>query len=316
MKLSIVVPLMNEEDNITPLLSNIHKALVGFEYEIILVDDGSTDRTVQRIKEANDSKVKLLIFNKNYGQTTAMSAGINHASGDCIITMDGDLQNDPSDITEMLYVLESGSWDVVAGVRANRQDGMFLRKIPSKIANSLIRKLTGVYIKDYGCTLKVFRKSIAKNMGLYGELHRFIPVLAQLEGARITQMDVKHHPRIHGTSKYGLGRTFKVVSDLMLMVFFQKYFKRPIHLFGPIGLLSFGTGALINLYLLVEKLLGNDIGGRPLLMLGVLLILGGIQFITFGLMAEIMMRTYYESQDKKPYQLREVYSAPPMTRIS
>ena len=317
MKLSIVVPLMNEEDNVVPLLNNIHKALVGFDYEIVLVDDGSTDRTVQRIKECADKKVKLLIFNKNYGQTTAMSAGITHASGDCIITMDGDLQNDPSDITEMLYTLESGSWDVVAGVRANRQDGVFLRKIPSKIANAFIRKLTGVHIKDYGCTLKVFRKEIAKNMGLYGELHRFIPVLAQLEGARITQMDVKHHARIHGKSKYGLGRTFKVMSDLMLMVFFQKYFKRPIHLFGPVGLFSFAIGACINIYLLIEKMMGNDIGGRPLLMFGVLMVLAGIQFITFGLMTEIMMRTYYESQNKKPYQLREIYTKPPsMTSFS
>lgn len=307
---SIVVPLMNEEDNIVPLLSNIHKSLVGFEYEIILVDDGSTDKTVQRIKEANDDKIKLLIFNKNYGQTIAMSAGIKHASGECIITMDGDLQNDASDITKMLDVLESGNWDVVAGVRVNRKDGTVLRKIPSKIANKLIRKLTGVYIKDYGCTLKVFRKEIAKKMGLYGELHRFIPVLAQLEGARITQINVKHHPRIHGNSKYGLGRTFKVISDLMLMLFFQKYFKRPIHLFGPIGLLSFGTGAIINIFLFFEKIIGNDIGGRPLLMLGILLVLSGIQFITFGLMTEIMMRTYYESQDKKPYQLREIYFKP------
>ncbi len=197
MKLSIVVPLMNEEDNIQPLLEAIEKALVGFDYEVVLVDDGSTDATVARIKQHAGEHVKLLVFNKNYGQTTAMAAGIHHAEGDCIITMDGDLQNDPSDIAEMLAVLEQGEWDVVAGVRANRQDGMFLRKIPSRLANALIRKLTGVHIKDYGCTLKVFRKNIAKSIGLYGELHRFIPVLAQLEGARITQMDVKHHARIH-----------------------------------------------------------------------------------------------------------------------
>ncbi|MDW7693376.1 glycosyltransferase family 2 protein [Flammeovirgaceae bacterium SG7u.111] len=306
MKLSVVVTLLNEEDNIKPLLENIQNALVGFEYEVVLVDDGSTDKTVENVKKYGDERVKLVIFYKNYGQTPAMSAGINEAEGDYIITMDGDLQNDPSDIPAMLRKLQEEDWDVVAGIRKNRQDGMILKKIPSKIANSIIRKMTGVYIHDYGCTLKVFTKEIAKNLGLYGELHRFIPVLAHLQGAKITEMPVKHHARMFGESKYGLGRTFKVVSDLILMVFLLKYFRRPIHLFGPVGLFSFFLGSVINIYLLMVKLMGNDIWGRPLLILGITLLLAGIQFITFGLISEIMMRTYYESQNKTAYHIRQV----------
>jgi hypothetical protein len=221
--------------------------------------------------------------------------------------MDGDLQNDPSDIPMMLDKLKKEGWDVVAGNSKNRQDGALLRKAPSLIANALIRKLTGVYIKDYGCSLRIYKKEYAKNLDLYGELHRFIPVLASLQGAKITQVDVKHHPRVHGTSKYGLGRTSKVISDLILIIFFQKYFRRPIHLFGPIGIFCFVMGALINLYLLIVKLLGNEIGGRPLLMLGITLVLAGIQFVTFGLIAELMMRIYFESQRKKPYRVKEFY---------
>lgn len=315
MKLSLVITVFNEEDNIKPLLDNIYKALDGFEYEVILVDDGSTDQTVQRVKAFSNERVKLVIFYRNYGQTTAMSAGIEEAQGDYIVTMDGDLQNDPTDIPKMLKKLEIEGWDVVAGNRKKRQDGMLLRKLPSKIANKLIRTLTDVHIQDYGCSLKIFRKDIAKNLGLYGQLHRFIPVLAKMQGAKITQMDVKHHARIHGQSKYGLNRTFKVMSDLLLMVFFQKYLQRPIHLFGVMGLLSFTAGAGINMYMLILKLLGEDIWGRPLLILGVVLLLGGIQLVTFGLMAELMMRTYFESQSKKTYRVREVYKGNNMPPI-
>ncbi|WP_348970709.1 glycosyltransferase [Chondrinema litorale] len=307
MKISIVVTLLNEEDNIFPLVNNVQKAMNGIDYELILVDDGSTDSTVSRIKSLENSRIKLLIFYKNYGQTSAMSAGIEAASGDYIVTMDGDLQNDPSDIPLMLEKLLREEWDVVAGRRLNRKDGMFVRKIPSKIANSLIRKLTDIRINDYGCTLKIFKKEIAKDLGLYGELHRFIPVLAHLQGARIAEMNVKHHPRIHGSSKYGLGRTFKVMSDLMLMVFMKKYLQKPIHLLGPIGFLSFSVGSIINLYLLIAKIAGQDIWGRPLLILGITLLLAGIQFITFGFIMEMNMRTYYESSDKKTYRIREVF---------
>jgi glycosyltransferase involved in cell wall biosynthesis len=252
-KLSLVIPIMNEEDNIQPLLENIKSSLAGWDYEVILVDDGSTDQTINRIKEFADEHTRAVIFNKNYGQTTAMAGGIDEANGDYIITLDGDLQNDPSDIPEMIKKLEDEDVDVVAGIRAKRKDGMFLRKIPSKIANAMIREFTGVYLHDYGCTLKVFKNDIAKNLGLYGELHRFIPVLAQLQGAKLAEMPVKHHARIHGTSKYGLGRTFKVMSDLLLMVFLKKYLQRPMHLFGVAGIITFLLGGAISGYLLILK---------------------------------------------------------------
>jgi glycosyltransferase involved in cell wall biosynthesis len=307
MELSVIITLLNEEDNIAPLFDSVRKALVNYEYELILVDDGSTDATVAKIKALADHRTRLISFNRNYGQTAAMAAGIDHAHGDYIVTMDGDLQNDPSDIPAMLMKLKEENWDVVAGNRKNRKDGMLWRKIPSRIANRMIRNLTGVFIRDYGCTLKVFRRDIALRLGLYGELHRFIPILAVLQGGKITDMDVKHHARIHGKSKYGIGRTLKVASDLMLMVFFQKYFRRPIHLFGPIGIVSFMIGFVINFYMLVLKIMGQDIWGRPLLILGVSLVLAGIQFLTFGLIAELIMRTYYESQNKKTYNVREVF---------
>ncbi|SHH35879.1 Glycosyltransferase involved in cell wall bisynthesis [Chryseolinea serpens] len=308
MELSVVVTLYNEEENIQPLLKAINSALVKYKYEVILVDDGSTDRTVAEVKQHADHRVKLVILNNNYGQTAAMASGIATATGDYIVTMDGDLQNDPTDIPFMLEKLKAEHWDIVAGNRKNRKDGALLRKIPSKIANRLIRNLTGVTIRDYGCTLKVFRKETAKHLGLYGELHRFIPILAVMEGGRIVDVDVKHHARQFGTSKYGLGRTFKVMSDLLLMVFFKKYFRRPIHFFGPLGIVCFMLGSAISLYLLVLKILGNDIWGRPILILGITLILAGIQFLTFGLIAELIMRVYYESQHKTTYTIREIFT--------
>ena len=235
-----------------------------------------------------------------------MSAGIDAAQGEFIVTMDGDLQNDPADIPKMLEKLEGTEFDVVAGVRANRKDGWVLRKFPSKIANWIIRNTTDVRLSDYGCSLRVYKKDIAKNPGLYGELHRFIPVLAKLQGARMTEVDVNHHARIHGESKYGINRTFKVMADLILMIFFQKYFRRPMHLFGGLGILTFFLGFVIDLYLVIYKFVtGADIWGRPLLLLGSILILAGIQFITVGIIAELMMRTYFESQNKKTYRLKE-----------
>jgi len=230
MKISVVVPVMNEEENVKLLFDNIKAALSGHDFEAILVDDGSTDKTVEMMKEQADERFRIVVLKKNYGQSTAMAAGIAEAKGDFIATMDGDLQNDPTDIPMMLEMMQKEGWDLVHGRRANRQDGMFLRKIPSKIANSIIRNSTDVHISDYGCTLKIFRADIAKNLGLYGELHRFIPVLAKMQGASITEVDVKHHSRQFGTSKYGINRTFKVMSDLMLMVFFQKYIQKPMHL--------------------------------------------------------------------------------------
>jgi len=305
--ISIVITVYNEEDNIKPLLEATYSALEDIDYEVILVEDGSTDRTVTEVKKYANSKTKLIIFNRNYGQTTALAAGIDMAIGEYIATMDGDLQNDPTDIPIMLKKAMDEEWDVVAGRRAKRKDGFVLRKIPSKIANYVIRNTTKVYLNDYGCTLRVYKAEIAQGMGLYGELHRFIPVLAKQQGARMTEVDVKHHARIHGESKYGLSRTFKVMSDLILMLFFQKYFQRPIHLFGGIGLLAFLIGFLINVYLLILKVVGEDIWGRPIMILGFILVLGGIQFITTGIIAEIIVRTYFESQDKKTYTIKSVY---------
>lgn len=305
--LSVVITVYNEEDNLKPLLDQTYSALNSIDYEVILIEDGSTDGTVREVKKYANERTSLIIFNRNYGQTTALAAGIDMATGTYIATMDGDLQNDPTDLPKMLHKAINEDWDVVAGRRANRKDGFVLRKIPSKIANWVIRNTTKVYLNDYGCTLRVYKAEIAQGMGLYGELHRFIPVLAKQQGARMTEVDVKHHPRIHGESKYGLDRTFKVMADLILMLFFQKYFQRPIHLFGGIGLMAFLIGILINFYLLILKIIGEDIWGRPIMILGFILVLGGIQFITTGIIAEIIVRTYFESQNKKTYTVKSVY---------
>jgi len=302
--ISVVVPLMNEEENIKYLIEEIDEALKDFDYELILVDDGSTDNTVDEIKKYMSDKVKLVVLNRNYGQTSAMAAGIDVAKGDLIVTIDGDLQNDPKDIPKMIEKLNQG-YDVVAGIRAKRKDEP-VRKFLSKIANKIIRKITGVHITDYGCTLKVFKKDVAKNLGLYGELHRFIPILAKMYGAKITEIPVNHRERKFGRSKYGFNRIFKVISDLMYLTFMQRFNQKPMHFFGTIGFIMFSVGFLIDLYLVVLKLFGENIGNRPLLMLGTMLILGGIQLITTGFLAEIMIRTYYESQNKKPYVIKEI----------
>jgi glycosyltransferase involved in cell wall biosynthesis len=306
MELSVVVCVYNEQENIRPMVEAIENALVGFDYEMVFVDDGSTDNTLKEINALNRKRLRLVEFTKNYGQSSALAAGIEYAEGEYIVTIDGDLQNDPSDIPTMLQMAKEGNWDLVAGIRKNRQDGMFLRKIPSKIANRIIRYLTGVRMKDYGCTLKVFKAQTAKSIGLYGELHRFIPVLVSLEGGSITQMDVKHHSRQFGKSKYGINRTLKVISDLMYMVFMKKYMQKPMHLFGGMGFVLFFIGILINIYLFILKIFGHDIWGKPLIFLGLILLLTGIQLITIGIIAEMLMRTYFESQKKKPYNVKRV----------
>ncbi len=305
--LSVVVPVMNEEDNVLLMIDAVEAAVGQYDYELIFVDDGSSDATRERIKSRLTGRIKLVELRKNYGQSTAMTAGIDHCTGEFITMLDGDLQNDPSDIPMMLEKLIAEDWDVVAGNRANRQDGVFLRKIPSKIANALIRRWTGVYIKDYGCTLKVFRAEIAQELGLYGELHRFIPVLAAMQGARITQVDVKHHARRFGSSKYGIGRTTRVMSDLLTMVFFRKYIQKPMHLFGGVGFLLMFIGGIINLYLLILKLMGEDIGGRPLLVVGMIFLLGGIQLLTVGIVAEVSIRNYFEGTGRKTYNVRKLW---------
>ncbi len=308
-ELSLVICVYNEESNIAPLSKQIVEALNNYTYEAIFVNDGSTDSTRAEVLKINDERFKLLDLKMNYGQSTALQAGIDMAKGEYIVLLDGDLQNDPADIPMMLKMARDEDWDMVAGVRANRKDGMFLRKVPSKIANYVIRKSTGTKMKDLGCTLKIFTNETAKSLNIYGELHRYIPVLASLEGAtRITQVDVNHRAREFGKSKYNLSRTTRVISDLLLMVFFKKYLQKPMHFFGALGIITLGLGVIINIYMLVLKFYGQDIWGKPLLLLGILLVMGGIQFFTIGIIAELQMRTYFESQNKKPYRIKKFTS--------
>ncbi|MDF0706400.1 glycosyltransferase family 2 protein [Flagellimonas okinawensis] len=304
--LSIVVPLYNEEDNVVLLTEKINESLEGYNYQIVYVDDFSTDKTRIKVKEMDDKRVHLIELKKNYGQSLALAAGIDYAEGEYIITMDGDLQNDPSDIPNMLEYAITEEYDVVTGIRQKRKDSL-AKKIPSKIANFLVRRVTKLDIKDNGCALKVFTKDIAKSLNLYGEMHRFITLLAHLEGAQIKQVPVKHHARHAGVSKYGLERVFKVVADMMLLLFIRKYFQRPIHLFGIFGVLLVILGILINVYLLIVKLgFGQDIGTRPLLIFGMMFIVGGIQLFTIGIVMELLIRTYYESQQKRPYRIKKI----------
>ncbi|WP_088341822.1 glycosyltransferase family 2 protein [Robiginitalea sediminis] len=304
--LSIVIPLYNEEDNVTLLTEKIHESLKGYTYQIIYVDDFSTDATRKVVADMADPKVHLVCLKKNYGQSLALAAGIDYAEGEYIITMDGDLQNDPGDIPMMLPHVLDGSADVVTGIRQKRKDSL-VKKIPSKIANFLVRRATKLDIKDNGCALKVFTRTIAKDLNLYGEMHRFITLLAYLEGAQIKQVPVRHHARNAGVSKYGLERVFKVIADLMLLLFIRKYFQRPIHLFGIFGVLLIMLGIAINAYLLIVKFgFGQDIGTRPLLIFGMMFILGGIQLFTIGIVMELLIRTYYESQSKRPYRVKNV----------
>ncbi len=306
-KLSLVICVFNEEQNIRLLVEQIINALKGIDYEAIFVDDGSTDRTREMVRSIDNEHFMLIELKRNYGQSSALQAGIDQAEGEYVALIDGDLQNDPADIPMMLKMCQEGNWDMVAGVRVNRKDGAFLRKILSRIANYLIRESTGTTMRDLGCTLKVFTREAIKSIHIYGELHRFIPILLAFEGSvRLTQVNVNHRARTFGKSKYNLRRTSRVFSDLILMVFFRRYMQRPMHFFGALGLLSFIVGFLINLYLLILKINDQDIWGKPIMILGLILIITGVQFITIGILSEIQMRTYYESQNKKPYSIRQV----------
>ena len=308
-KISVVIPVYNEEENVPILYERLKEVLesIPYDYEIIFVNDGSTDRTGEILEEIakKDRKVKVVEFARNFGQTPAMVAGMDYATGDVIITMDGDLQNDPKDIPRLLEKIEEG-YDVVSGWRKNRKDAAVSRKLPSKIANWLIGKLTGVKIHDYGCTLKAYRSDVIKRVRLYGELHRFIPALASTVTSvdRIIEIPVEHHPRIYGKSKYGISRTFKVISDLFFIFFMKKFLQKPIHFFGLLGIVLFLLGFIPFVYLIVLKLSGHSIGHRPLLIISVMFILAGIQMFTTGLISEMLMRIYFESQDKKPYVVR------------
>ena len=303
--LSIVIPVYNESGNVGLLTDSIENGLKGYKYEIIYIDDYSTDATRQEIKDLNNPNVVLIELKRNYGQSSALAAGIDYAKGDYIVTMDGDMQNDPADIPKMLELAIKEDWDLVTGVRQKRKDS-FIKTLPSKIANYIIRKSTKLYITDAGCALKVMTAETAKGIPLYGELHRFIALNAHIDGARITEVPVKHYARRFGVSKYGLGRTFKVINDLLLILFQRKYLQKPLYLFGNLGMIFFSIGMFINIYLLVVKFMGNDIGTRPLLFLGILLILVGIQFFTIGIVTDLLMRTYYESQNKTPYKVKHI----------
>jgi glycosyltransferase involved in cell wall biosynthesis len=308
--LSIVIPIYNEVDSIPRLLEAIADSLKdgALSYEIICVDDGSSDGSVALLHEKVQTtpNLRVVVLRRNYGQTAAMSAGFNHARGCAIVTLDGDLQNDPADIPLLLAKLEEG-YDLASGWRKNRQDAALTRLLPSKIANWLIGKITGVKIHDYGCSLKAYRSELVADMNLYGELHRFLPALAFIEGAKITEIPVRHHARRYGKSKYGLGRTFRVVLDLLTVFFMKKFLTRPMHVFGFFGLLSAAAGIVLGLYLTIAKLgFGEDIGDRPLLILAVVLLLTGVQLFCFGLLGELLMRTYHESQGRPIYRVREV----------
>ena len=309
--LSIVVPIYNESESIPYLLDAISNSVeqTSLTYEIICVDDGSSDGSTAVLKKAteNHSSLKAIILRRNYGQTPAMAAGFTEARGKVIITLDGDLQNDPADIPVLLAKLEEG-YDLVSGWRKNRQDDAITRLLPSKIANWLIGRITGVKLHDYGCSLKAYRGELINDMNLYGELHRFLPALAYIEGAKITEIPVNHHARRFGKSKYGLGRTFRVIMDLLTIFFMKKFLTRPMHVFGFFGLVVTILGFLMGVYLTFIKLgLGQSIGDRPLLILCALLILTGVQLFSFGLLGELLMRTYHESQKRPIYRIRDVF---------
>jgi len=307
--ISVVIPLYNEEDNVKELHQRLKEVLeqLGLEYEIIYVDDGSTDRTLKLLEEISrtDPKVLILSLRRNFGQTAAFAAGFDFASGDVVITMDGDLQNDPKDIPKLLQKMDE--YDLVSGWRRKRKDPFLTRRLPSMIANWLISKVTGVKLHDYGCSLKAYRKEVVKNLRLYGEMHRFIPAVASWYGVRVTEVETTHHPRLRGKSKYGLSRTIKVILDLITVKFLQSFSTKPIQFFGPFGVFFSSVGFFICLYLSIRKLLfAESIGGRPLLMLGVLLIIVGIQLIGMGLLGEMLVRVYHESQNKPIYVIKKV----------
>ena len=306
--LSLVIPIFNEEDSITILNEKILKALKGYNFEIIYVDDSSTDSSREVIKSINKKKVILVELSKNYGQSLALAAGFEVAKGDYIITLDGDLQNDPNDILPMLNKAVEGDWDIVTGIRVKRKDSI-IKTIPSRIANFIIRTLTRLNISDQGCALKVFKKETAKSLNLYGEMHRFINLAAYLDGARITEVPVTHNPRKFGYSKYGLGRIFKVINDLLLILFQKKFLQKPIYFFGSIGIIIFSTGSILSLYFFVIRVMGQDIWGRPLLILAIMLVIIGIQIFSIGITYDLMMKTYYESQNKKPYKIRKIHQS-------
>ena len=311
MKISVVIPVYNEEENLTLLYDELTEVMKSLDrpYEILFVDDGSKDTSLAILQsmQENDPKVVVVQFRRNFGQTAAMSAGFDFSSGDVIITMDGDLQNDPHDIPRFLEKIEEG-FDVVTGWRHERKDKFLSRRLPSIIANKIISWTTGVALHDYGCTLKAFRKEVIKNIRLYGEMHRFIPAIASGMGISFTEIKVNHRARQFGTSKYGISRTIRVVLDLITVKFLLSYATRPIQIFGLLGVISGMAGFLIALIMAIQRQLFNvPLSDRPLLLLAIVLIFIGIQFVSIGLIGELQARTYHEAQEKPVYYVKEVF---------
>jgi glycosyltransferase involved in cell wall biosynthesis len=312
---SIVVPLFNEVESVEVLYEKLRLVVDGLDKscEIIFVDDGSADGTYSVLKEIlqGDPQVWVIRLGRNFGQTAAFSAGFDLARGDVIVTLDGDMQNDPADIPRLLEKTDVG-YDVVSGWRVNRKEAFLTRRFPSQVANFLISKVTGIQLHDYGCSLKAYRRHVIKNIKLYGEMHRFIPALASWAGIQVAEVPVNHFPRRFGRSKYGLGRTFKVILDLLTVKFLLDYATRPIQVFGLIGLLSFLGGTGLGLYLTIERLFfKKPLGNRPVLLLAILLAVLGVQFLVMGLLGELVVRTYYEAQDKPIYSIRDLLGGEP-----
>ena len=310
MKLSVVIPIYNEAENVQALYEELRGVLtgIGHDYEMVFVDDGSSDQSMELLEaiQSKDEQVVVVSFRRNFGQTAAMAAGFDYATGDVIVTMDGDMQNDPLDIPKLLAKMDEG-YDLISGWRFNRQDAFINRKLPSMIANRIISSVTGVHLHDYGCTLKIFHRDITQGIKLYGEMHRFIPAIASGMGSRIAEVKVNHRPRRFGSSKYGISRTLRVVLDLMTVKFLLSYGTRPIQVFGLFGFISSAIGALLALVLIIQRQFFDiPMGNRPLLLLAVLLIFMGIQFVSIGLLGELQARTYHESQGKPVYTVRKV----------
>lgn len=314
-EVSVVIPMRNEAPNVDDLYRELTSALqrCGRPYEIIVVDDGSDDETFAALArlQANDSRLKVIRFRRNFGQTAAFSAGFGHSRGRFIVTADGDLQNDPADIPAMLDLAESSGADIVAGWRRHRKDPFLNRRLPSMIANSIISRATGVKLHDYGCSLKVFRAEVVKQMKLYGEMHRFLPAIASEFGVRIIEQPVNHRPRTRGRSNYGISRTIRVVLDLLTVKFLISYSTRPLQIFGLLGVTMGLLGFVICAYLAYVRLFGYQSADRPILQLGILLVFTGVQLLTMGLLAEMLARTYHESQDKPIYVIREILDTEP-----
>jgi glycosyltransferase involved in cell wall biosynthesis len=307
---TVVIPVFNEAENILPLFSMMRPVLDNSaeKIEVLFVEDGSIDETYHLLKEIHerDKRIGIIRFRRNFGQTAAFSAGFDLARGDVIITMDGDLQNDPANIPDLLEKINQG-YDVVSGWRVDRKDAFLTRRLPSIVANKLISVITGVKLHDYGCSLKAYRREVVKNVQLYGELHRFIPALASWMGIRVAEVQVNHAPRKYGRTKYGLGRVIKVILDLLTVKFLLGYATRPIHIFGLLGMISFSVGTVIGAYLSVLKIFFSEaLSDRPLLLLAVLLVVLGVQLITMGLLGEMVVRIYHETQNKPIYVIREV----------